>query len=101
MTEVGEFENSESPYGTFDQGGNVWEWVETAVDSENRGVWGGAWDYDSSGLLASFRNRVPPTYESIGVGFRVASNVVVPEPASVAVWFGLCGTAMLLRRRRK
>ena len=27
-TEVGEFENSESPYGTFDQGGNVWEWNE-------------------------------------------------------------------------
>ena len=23
-TEVGEFENSESPYGTFDQGGNIW-----------------------------------------------------------------------------
>ena len=28
-TEVGEFENSASPYGTFDQGGNVWEWNET------------------------------------------------------------------------
>ncbi len=25
-TEVGEFENSESPYGTFDQGGNLYEW---------------------------------------------------------------------------
>ncbi len=24
-TEVGEFENSSSPYGTFDQGGNVWD----------------------------------------------------------------------------
>jgi formylglycine-generating enzyme required for sulfatase activity len=28
-TEVGEFENSGSPYGTFDQGGNVWEWTES------------------------------------------------------------------------
>jgi formylglycine-generating enzyme required for sulfatase activity len=25
---VGEFENSDSPYGTFDQGGNIWEWNE-------------------------------------------------------------------------
>ncbi len=25
-TLVGEFQNSDSPYGTFDQGGNVWEW---------------------------------------------------------------------------
>ncbi|NLE36871.1 MAG: formylglycine-generating enzyme family protein [Pirellulaceae bacterium] len=36
-TEVGAFENSASPYGTFDQGGNVWEWNETAIGS-GRGV---------------------------------------------------------------
>ncbi len=28
-TNVGEFENSGSAYGTFDQGGNVWEWTDT------------------------------------------------------------------------
>jgi formylglycine-generating enzyme required for sulfatase activity len=30
-TEVGEYELSVSPYGTFDQGGNVAEWTETVV----------------------------------------------------------------------
>ena len=30
-TVVGEFQNSASPYGTFDQGGNVWEWNEAIV----------------------------------------------------------------------
>ena len=30
-TVVGEFQNSDSPYGTFDQGGNVWEWNEAVV----------------------------------------------------------------------
>src|SRR5262249_32093599 len=30
-TEVGVFQNSASPYGTFDQGGNVWELNETAI----------------------------------------------------------------------
>src|SRR5262249_23056742 len=34
-TVVGEFELSDSPYGTFDQGGNVWEWNETAVASSS------------------------------------------------------------------
>jgi formylglycine-generating enzyme required for sulfatase activity len=32
-TVAGEFQNSDSPYGTFDQGGNVWEW--------NEGIYGG------------------------------------------------------------
>ena len=30
-TDVGEFQNSASAYGTFDQGGNVWEWNEAIV----------------------------------------------------------------------
>ncbi len=43
-TEVGEFENSASPYGTFDQGGNVWEWTETViVDTTMRQIRGGDW----------------------------------------------------------
>ena len=32
-TEVGEHENSASPYGTFDQGGQTWEMTETCADS--------------------------------------------------------------------
>ena len=43
-TVVGEFELSDSPYGTFDQGGNVWEWNETAVTSSSRGLRGGSFN---------------------------------------------------------
>ncbi len=41
-TLVGEFELSDSPYGTFDQGGNVWEWNETRVLGSSRLVRGGS-----------------------------------------------------------
>ena len=78
-TEVGEFENSESPYGTFDQGGNVWEWNETLVNG-HRGWRGGSWSryYGGSYVLeASYRgHRDPGRHEDDFVGFRVAS---IPE----------------------
>ena len=40
-TEVGAHENSDSPYGTFDQGGNVFEWNEAVLSGSYRGVRGG------------------------------------------------------------
>lgn len=85
-TEVGAFVNSDSPYGTFDQSGNIWEWNETAVNSVARGVRGGFWNYSSDMLLASNREYLGVTLERYGYGFRVAS---VPEPSSITSM--LCG----------
>jgi sulfatase modifying factor 1 len=39
---VGSFSNSGSYYGTYDQGGNVWEWNEAIVFGTNRGLRGGS-----------------------------------------------------------
>ncbi|MHC4697242.1 MAG: formylglycine-generating enzyme family protein [Planctomycetota bacterium] len=70
-TEVGDFENSDSPYATFDQGGNVWEWNE-AVIASSRGLRGGSFCMCNSYLEAEYRNYSVPAYEGAYVGFRVA-----------------------------
>jgi formylglycine-generating enzyme len=85
-TPIGAFTNSESPYGTFDQGGNVEEWNETSRR-------GGAFDTVSFALAASER-AYPPARGAAGAGygFRVA---YVPEPnymiliLSAAASFGI------------
>ena len=87
---------STSPYGTFDQGGNVWEWNEAVISSE-RGRRGGSWLSGSSALAASLRSDDAPADEGFNVGFRVASTI--PEPSSLlVVTLGTIG--LLLRRRR-
>lgn len=79
-TPAGEFENSRSMYGTFDQGGNAWEWNDTVITSEYRGYRGGSWGDSSSILAASYRGYgIPSGGGTSYLGFRVAS---VPETDS-------------------
>ena len=79
-TEVGAHMNSESPYGTFDQGGNVWERTEMVFDDSGRGIRGGCYPQgDSVDLLSRNIASQNPTYNSFTVGFRVSK---VPDPAT-------------------
>ena len=101
-----------SSYGTMGQGGNVYEWMETAYDGSNntagedRELRGGSWnsysglldasDRNSDGLDASIRSSSNPPNGIGYVGFRVAS---VPEPSSLSLLV-LGGVVVALRRRR-
>ena len=98
MTEVGAHENSDSPYGTFDQGGNVYEWNEALIVS-SRGLRGGGWGWYYNSLAASDRYSYgSPTYESFDIGFRVAN---VPEPGSLILIVSGAIAALILWKRRK
>ncbi len=93
-----------SPYGTMGQGGNVWEWNESAFDgsnslsSENRAIRGGNWYGTEFNLRSSVRLSIDPTPEgSSDIGFRVAS---VPEPSTYALVLLGAGAVYLWKRRK-
>lgn len=71
-TVAGEFELSCSPYGTFDQGGNLWEWHEGVLDGSSRGIRGGSLYGPIPWLSAPMRFGLVPTFEGNALeGFRV------------------------------
>lgn len=93
-----------SPYGTAGQGGNVFEWEETAADrlndgaGESRGLVGGSWTAPVNTLAAWNRNGIAPFSESYVDGFRVAS--ITPEPGGFAL-FSIAIIVGLFRRCRR
>ena len=101
VTDVGAYTGSASPYGTFDQGGNLWEWNEAIIYGSSRGLRGGSFYTFVFALQASGRYNATPTDEERGVGFRVASSAAIPEPGSVLVWAGLGIIGMIWLRRRR
>ena len=101
LTIGGAYTTSDSFYGTFDQGGNVWEWNESLTDGSHGGWRGGTWSVNgtSGSLRSSSRRQASPTFESFDVGFRVAT---IPEPSTaVLAAFGFIALAALGWRRKR
>jgi len=98
---VGSYANAESYYGTFDQGGNLWEWNEEIISGTSRGLRGGAWFFGEGLLRSSFRDFPGATTEDFGIGFRVASLAPIPEPSTYGAAMGAMALAVVMMRRRK
>jgi formylglycine-generating enzyme required for sulfatase activity len=101
-----------SAWGTMGQGGNVWEWTETAIDGvnnsadETRTLRGGSWINPIGSMSAWDRYGTDPfddgdsgnVYASnLSLGFRVA---IIPEPSSLSL-LALGGVVVALGRRRR
>jgi formylglycine-generating enzyme required for sulfatase activity len=97
LTDAGAYASALSPYATFDQGGNVWEWNETLAPPLFRNRWlsGGSWGSGPFHLPAHYRNHDHPANFYINVGFRVAS---IPEPSTLLLG-AMASFGLLLRRR--
>ena len=93
---VGSYPAAASPSGTFDQGGNVWEWTDTIRGTARR-IRGGGFASAASELAASSSGAdADPLAADPDLGFRV-----IPEPESL--WQLLAGVGLLiaLRGRRR
>ena len=97
-----------SAYGTMGQGGNVFQWEESAYSGANtdpvgdRGARGCNWNNSSYYLQSSARNDYggPPSFAYNYLGLRVAELSAVPEPSTYAL-FGLGALLLVIVATRK
>ena len=98
LTDVGSYRLSSSSYGTFDQGGNVFEWNDNRITTLNRGRRGGAYfsrsEYLSAAGHPAFFESSLSYIETSDIGFRVAS---IPEPTTYAL--ALAALCLAMNRR--
>lgn len=88
-TPVGSYESGKNPYGLYDMGGNVWEWVSSLImpypydakdgredmnSKENRVLRGSAWNNYGQWVGSARRNGNEPTGTLNSVGFRCSRD---------------------------
>ena len=78
---VGSFPGSASHYGTLDQAGNAWEWIETTVFETQRVARGGSMCGSHEKLLSTVRISGSPAKRYPDTGFRLARAVPHAEPS--------------------
>jgi formylglycine-generating enzyme len=71
----GSYPGSASYYGTFDQGGNAWEWNEAIVFDTQRGMRGGCVAHTFEKLKSVVRTSSKPEKKYPDTGFRLARAV--------------------------
>ncbi|MCD6461072.1 SUMF1/EgtB/PvdO family nonheme iron enzyme [bacterium] len=99
-TDVGAYTDSESPYGTYDQCGNVWEFNE-GLDNGSAVTRGASWLSNSGYLSKHYRKKVTTSSEFFDLGFRIAASPsAIPEPMSIGLLMISLG-AIALRKTKK
>lgn len=88
VTDVGNYEAGQSPYGLLDMAGNAWEWTSSQVQAypyqaddgreaetgdTPRSLRGGSFNYFEDFVRCASRYSDYPLYRAIDVGFRVVA----------------------------
>ena len=95
MRPVGAFAASPGPYGTFDQGGDLFQWTDSLA-GQGRVNRGSSYEVPAPAMVASDRQGTFPSLTEYDIGFRVAA---VPEPGTITLLvFGAVG--LLFARRQ-
>ena len=90
VTPVGVFAGSPGPFGTYDMGGDAYQWVEDAFENKYRVLRGGAWDSSSSILASnvSAPSARRPRHSTSGFVWQVSRGVgTTPAIASGTAWW--------------
>lgn len=79
-----------SPYGTHDQGGNVWEWTESNVGGSSKKLKGGCWETIATSMSITNSDYASPATENARCGFRLAARQIgiqsQPQDVTAKQW---------------
>ena len=89
-TDVGAYPNSSSPYGTFDQAGNVWEWQENQAAGATSRVLRGAGGEPMARLTPRHRIGTCKAIQRSSSRITVSVSRVSPSQVRYSIWLSHC-----------
>jgi hypothetical protein len=94
LTDVGAYTFSPSSNGTYDQAGNLWEFLEASFQ-QNHIVRGGSWSYGYTPIESTTRRDYVADYLDDDTGFRIATAIspyaIVPKTTGLVPHYALTG----------
>lgn len=105
LTNVGDYTFASSYYGTYDQGGNIWEWLENWRLKDRgaekvRGVRGGSVTYTEVGLHAANTDPGNPVHEKFVWGGRLAKAHISANGQPIYADIGYTIAAWYWKRKK-